>query len=92
MYVKFKQCPRHTAEYPILQNNLRVFNSILKGMIREAKIKHYNKLFNQYQGDIKMTWKTISEIICKSNYEKRDWKDNYWLQGHIRQGRYMYQI
>ena len=72
MYVKFKQCPRHTAEYPILQNNLRVFNSILKGIIREAKIKHYNNLFNQYRGDIQMTWKTISEIICKSNYKRKE--------------------
>ena len=72
MYVKFKQCPRHTAEYPILQNNLRVFNSILKGIIREAKIKHYNNLFNQYRGDIKMTWKTISEIICKSNHKRKE--------------------
>ena len=71
MYVEFKQCPRHTAEYPTLNNNLRVFNSILKGIIREAKIKHYNNLFNQYRGDIKMTWKTISEIICKSNYTPR---------------------
>ena len=65
-------CPRHTAEYPILQNNLRVFNSILQGIIREAKIKHYNNLFNQYRGDIKMTWKTISEIICKSNYKRKE--------------------
>ena len=72
MYVKFKQCPRHTAEYPILQNNLRVFNSILKGIIREAKIKYYNNLFNQYRGDIQMTWKTISEIICKSNYKRKE--------------------
>ena len=72
MYVKFKQCPRHTAEYPILQNNLRVFNSILKGIIREAKIKHYNNLFNQYRGDIQVTWKTISEIICKSNYKRKE--------------------
>ena len=72
MYVEFKQCPRHTAEYPTLNNNLRVFNSISNGIIREAKIKHYNNLFNQYRGDIKMTWKTISEIICKSNYKRKE--------------------
>ena len=29
-------------------------------------------MFNQYRGDIKMTWKTISEIICKSNYKRKE--------------------
>ena len=40
-------------------------------LIREAKIKHYDKLFTQYKGDIKKTWQTISEIICKSNTKRK---------------------
>ena len=53
MYVKFKQCPRNTEEHHTLKNNIHVFNSILKRTIREAKLKHYDDLFNR--GDMKMT-------------------------------------
>ena len=49
-----------------------MFNSILKRTIREAKLKHYDDLFNQFRGDMKMTWKTISEIICKSNNKRKE--------------------
>ena len=72
MYVKFKQCPRITEEHHTLKNNIHVFNSILKRTIREAKLKHYDNLFNQFRGDMKMTWKLISEIICKSNNKRKE--------------------
>ena len=72
MYVKFKQCPRNTEEHHTLKNNIHVFNSILKRTIPEAKLKHYDDLFNQFRGDMKMTWKTISEIICKSNNKRKE--------------------
>ena len=72
MYVKFKQCPRNTEEHHIIKNNIHVFNSILKRTIREAKLKHYDNLFTQFRGDMKMTWKTISEIICKSNNKRKE--------------------
>ena len=38
---------------------------------REAIIKHYDKLFTQYKGDMKKTWQTISDIICKSNTKRK---------------------
>ena len=72
MYVKFKQCPRNTEEHHTLKNNIHVFNSILKRTIREAKLKHYDNLFNQFRGDMKMTWKIISEIICKSINKRKE--------------------
>ena len=71
-YIKLKQCTVDTLEYANLKNNLKVFNGILKRTIREAKIQYYNQLFNKYAGDIKMTWKTISEIICKSNNKRNE--------------------
>ena len=58
-------------EYNTLKNNLHVFNCILKKTIREAKIKYYNKLFTKYKGDIKKTWQTISDIICKLNGKRK---------------------
>ena len=74
MYVKFKQCPRNTEEHHTLKNNIHVFNSNLRRTIREAKLKHYDDLFNQFRGDMKMTWKTILEIICKSNNKRKELK------------------
>ena len=55
-----------TLEYANLKNNLRVFNGTLKRTIRKAKVKYHNQLFNKCAGDIKMTWKTILEIICQT--------------------------
>ena len=71
MYLKFKRCNKQSSEYNTLNNNLHVFNCILKKTIREAKIKHYDKLFTQYKGDIKKTWQTISDSICKSNMKRK---------------------
>ena len=67
MYLKFKRCNQQSVEYNTLKNNLHVSNCILKKTIRDAKIKYYSKLFTKYKGEIKKTWQTISDIICKSN-------------------------
>ena len=71
MYLKFKRCNKLSVEYNTLKNNLNVFNCILKRTIREAKIPYYDKIFSQHKSDIKKTWQTISEIICKSNTKHR---------------------
>ena len=71
MYLKFKRCNKQSVEYNTLKNNLHVFNCILKKTIREAKIQYYDKIFSQHKSDIKKTWQTISEIICKSNTKRR---------------------
>ena len=42
-----------------------------KQTIRVAKIRYYDKLFTQYKGDIKKTWQTMSDIICKSNTKRK---------------------
>ena len=77
MYLKFKRCNKQSSEYNTLKNNLHVFNCILKKTIREAKIKHYDKLFTQYKGDIKKTWQTISDIICKPNMKRKTLEKNH---------------
>ena len=71
MYLKSKCCSKQSVKYNTLKNNLHVFNCILKKTIREAKIQYYYKLFTQYKGDIKKTWQTISDIICKSNTKRK---------------------
>ena len=58
MYLKFKCCNKQNSEYNTLKNNLH-------------KIKHYDKLFTQYKGDITKPWQIISDIICKSNTKRK---------------------
>ena len=75
IYVRFKQCPQNSEEYPVLKINLRVFNSILKRTIKETKTKYYEIYSINiyiYKSNIKMTWKTISKIICKSNSKRKE--------------------
>ena len=71
MYVKFKRCNQQHVEYDTLKNNLHVFNCNSKKTIREAKIQYHDKLFEQCKSDIKKTWQTISDIICKSNTKRK---------------------
>ena len=71
MYITYKRSPQSSAEHHILKNNLRVFNSILKRVIWEAKINYYNEIFEKNKKNIKAIWKTISEIICKSSIKRK---------------------
>ena len=71
MYLKFKRCNQQSVEYNTLKNNLHVFNCILKKTIRDAKIQYYSKLFTKYKVDIKKTWQTTSDTICKSNRKRK---------------------
>ena len=54
-----------------IENNLRVFNSILKRTIRNAKTHYYNEVCEENKKNIKATWKYISEIICKSSNQRK---------------------
>ena len=69
--VKVKRCRNDSAEYWSLKNNLHVFKCILKRTIRESKLKYYEEFFTNYQNDTKRTWQTISEIVCKSNKNRK---------------------
>ena len=62
-----KKLTQGSPEYLALKQNISVYNTILKKQIREDKIKHYYETFEKHKHDIKNTWKTISEILCKSS-------------------------
>ena len=72
LYMKYKQCKSNSIEYNRHKQNLSVFNGILKKTIREAKILHYEKVFHEYRSDMKMTWKIISEVVCKSGSKRNE--------------------
>ena len=70
--MKYKQCKPNSIEYNRHKQNLSVINGILKKTIREAKIFHYEKVFHKYRSDMKMTWKIISEVVCKSGSKRSE--------------------
>ena len=70
MHFELKTKQQNTPEYTTLKHNLRVFNTILKKSIREAKSLYYEAVFLEYKHDMKNTWKVISGILNKSNKKK----------------------
>ena len=70
LYYNLKQTVIHSPAYNAIKHNLSMFNKILKNTIKEAKENYFSAKFRQYQGDMKNTWKTISEILCKSNQNR----------------------
>ena len=67
LHLKMKKTNQNSPEYATMKNNLNVYNSILKRNIREAKVKYYGDIFEQYKNDIKNTWKHIKTLISKSH-------------------------
>lgn len=67
MLLKLNKSTLDSPEYFTLKLNIATYNKILKKLIREAKIDYYKRKFDEYKQDIKKTWKTISEVLCKSS-------------------------
>ena len=61
---------KNTLAFFNIKLNLVTYNRILKKLIREAKFNYYNIKFYKYKNDSKQTWKTISEIITKTDKKK----------------------
>ena len=62
MHFELKTKQQNTPEYTTLKHNLRVFNTILKKSIREAKSLYYEAVFLEYKRDMKNTWKIFPEF------------------------------
>ena len=67
LHMKLRRLDRDTYEYATLKTNIKVYNSILKKSIKEAKILYYSETFEKYKSDMKNTWKHISHLLNKSN-------------------------
>ena len=70
LYKQLKLTNPDTFEYSVLKINLKSYNAILKRSFRIAKQIYFETCFNKFQSDIKNTWKTINEIICKDKTKK----------------------
>ena len=65
LYKKIKLTNPGSREYEILSINLKTFNRILRRSISTAKQQFLASTFDKYKSDIKNTWKTINETLCK---------------------------
>ena len=66
LYKKLKKCHIESAEYELLQHNLKTYNSYVKRSIRNAKQTYYLEEFTKYKNDIRKTWDTLKCIINKT--------------------------
>ena len=70
IYKNLRKTNKSTTRYQEFKQQLRVYNTILKKTIREAKFSYYNRQFEINKSNMKNTWSTINEIICKSKHKQ----------------------
>ena len=80
MYVKLKTTPANSDQLHNLQINFRTYKNILRKTIRASKRTYYYNIFNKYKSDVKNTWATINDIICKTK-NKCDFPDYFLVNG-----------
>ena len=66
LYKKLKSTPYNCEQHMTLKLNLKTYNYILNKTIRTAKKEYYFTEFSKYKHDIRKTWDTIKEAICKN--------------------------
>ena len=65
--MKLKKTPVALSQHFILKQNLKTYNTILNKLITNAKKDYYHNEFSRYKGDIKKTWATINNLLCRKN-------------------------
>ena len=71
MYQRFRKTQPHSQLYLTLKTNLATYNAILKNSICAAKKSYYESCFKKYKDDIRKTWSTINEVLCKNRNKKK---------------------
>ena len=70
LYKQVKSTESTSTQHSILKQNLKVYNSILKRTIRQAKFSYYHSQFNKYKHDSRQTWKLIGNILNRKESAK----------------------
>ena len=66
LYKQLRSTDKSSNLYPYLKQKFGLYNSLLKKLIRECKISYYHQQFHDNKSDIKKTWASINEILCKT--------------------------
>ena len=68
-------CTFRTSDiYLVLKNKLNTFNKMLSKTIREAKMSYYKHEFDNNRSNVRKTWNTINEILCKTKQKQHGLK------------------
>ena len=70
LYKSLKNTNIDTPEYSTIKHNLKVYNNILRRLIRNAKATFFNSQFDKYKYDTKRTWDTIKDILHSPSSKK----------------------
>ena len=79
LYIKLKSTSPTADDLNVIQSNFKTYNRILRQTIRIAKKDYYHNCFLKFKSDIKQTWSTINDIICKS--KKSDFPEYFEING-----------
>ena len=70
LHKKFIKTDPNASEYSALNNNLRIYKTILRKNIRLAKANYYANRLEQYKSDMRRTWSTKNDILNKNRQQK----------------------
>ena len=70
LYKSLKNTNFDTPEYSTIKHNLKVYNNILRRLIRNAKATFFNSQFDKYKYDTKRTWDTIKDNLHSPSSKK----------------------
>ena len=70
LYKKLIKTDPNASEYSTLDNNLRLYKTILRKNIRLAKANYYVNRLEQHKSDMRRTWSTINDILNKNRQKK----------------------
>ena len=66
LYELYWNAPPRSQVAANIKTNL-TYNKILKSTIRTAKQNHFSMLFEKYKSNMKLTWRTINDILHRKN-------------------------
>ena len=72
LYKQFRKAPVNSEEACTLRTNLKTYNGIIKKCIIRAKSNYYTTHFENYKGDIKMTWSVINDALNRNAKPKQN--------------------
>ena len=70
LYKQLIKTDPNASEYSTLDNNLRIYKTILRKNIRLAKANYYANRLEQHKSDMRRTWSTINDILNKNRQKK----------------------
>ena len=85
LYKLLRVTPTNSLHYTTLKTNLQNYNKILKSSIRLAKKHYYLSNLQKCKGDIKQSWSTINQLLCKKG--KKNIPDFFKKDGNIITGK-----